>query len=450
MRFFFLGIGGIGMSALARFLVKEGNEVSGYDRDKTELTKKLEAEGIGIQYEFDHNELTDPIDIVVYTPAIKEDQKEFRYFKNLKLPMKKRSELLMEVLSEKKVIAIAGTHGKTSTSAILAHILHSNNIPITAFIGGVMNNYNSNFIHGSGEWVIIEADEFDRSFHRLFPSIALIQAMDADHLDIYGTEFEMIEAYRQFTRQIDDQGHLFVQEETACERIKDDWNTELSDKSISLMYFGSHSLIQNDLELNWIDGKTEFNISKSGDRCSLAMPGVHNVKNALGAVEIARLFEIEEEFIAKSISSFTGIQRRFEYKYQSDSLTVIDDYAHHPKEVEAAIMATRALFPERQLTVIFQPHLYTRTRDFMIEFAEALHGADEVILTELYPAREHKIEGVNSQALLELIDGTVKHYVKKSDLTRFLSNKYRPLILNLGAGDVYKHLDEIIGELKQK
>ena len=431
------------MSALARFVTREGNKVSGYDREQTELTKKLEAEGIRIHYVFDESELTYPIDKVVYTPAIKSDQREFQYFLKLGIPMLKRSELLKEILDQKKVIAIAGTHGKTSTSAMLTHVMHQSNREVTGFIGGIMKNYNSNFIYGSGNWVIVEADEYDRSFLRLFPHIALIQAIDADHLDIYGTEEEMVSAYRSFTMQIRKGGKLFIQKDVAQKRLTDEWRTGLKERDISICEIEDVEELERHGELWFQNGMTRFNLPNSKRQCSLIMPGIHNVRNALGAIAIARNFELSDASIAAAISGFDGILRRFEYVVRNEDLIIIDDYAHHPKEIDAALEAARRLHPGIPVTIVFQPHLYSRTRDFLHEFAESLSKADEIILTELYPAREKPIKGINSKSLLTLIEVENKQLVDKTDLVRFLSMKNRPLILFLGAGDVYKHLEEI-------
>ncbi len=443
---FFLGIGGIGMSALARYFHQSGYNISGYDRDKTTLTKKLEELGIRIQYQFDKSLLIDPIDIVIYTPAIKTDQEEYQYFLNSGVRMLKRSEALMNELETKKVIAIAGTHGKTSTSAILAHILQFNDCEVTSFIGGVMNNYNSNFIFGKSDWVIVEADEYDRSFWRLYPAIAVIQAMDADHLDIYGTEEDMVDAYRVFTLQIKDEGHLFVENDVMQMRLNESWKHDLAIRNINISTFGLRDRRMPIVTLEEMDGKSVFYLKEGGERFELSLPGAHNVQNSLAAIVVARKLGLSDEVIADALATFSGIERRFQYLLKNESAIIIDDYAHHPKEIDAAISAAKVHHPGRALTVVFQPHLYSRTRDFMRDFAVALGNADEIILVELYPARERPIEGVDSEKLLSLIEKENKAFVLKKNLVEYLGSEKRSLILLLGAGDVYKLNADLIEE----
>ncbi len=440
--FFFLGIGGIGMSALARYLKRSGYRVSGYDRDKTELTKKLEAEGIVIQYTFDQDDLDVPIDKVVYTPAIKPDQLEFQYFEQLRIPMIKRSEMLQELLEEKHVIAIAGTHGKTTTSGILAHILVDNQVRVTAFVGGMLSNYESNFIYGESDWVIIEADEYDRSFLRLHPRIGLIQSMDPDHLDIYGNESAMIEAYRQFSLQISKGGILIMEASLADSKLDQAWRSALEDRNIELVTFGIEEGNFRSKIFSGQEGRIEFELNQKA-KASLMLPGKHNVLNATGAAVIASGLGVSLQSICRSIDGFRGIQRRFEYVYRGPRTIIIDDYAHHPKEIEAAIAAARNQHRERKLTVVFQPHLYSRTKNFLEEFAKALEEADEVILVELFPAREKPVEGIDSHSILDRIEGREKAYVAKDALPAYLAKESRPLILLLGAGDVYKKIEKI-------
>jgi len=439
---FFLGIGGIGMSALAKYFSHEGYKVCGYDRDETPVTRQLEDMGISIYHELDDTWSEMNINRVIYTPAIKEDHKEYRFFSDKATPMLKRSEALKEILSKRKVIAVAGTHGKTSTSAILAHILTSNNFGATAFVGGIMSNYQSNFIHGEGPWVIIEADEYDRSFWRLYPDIALIQAMDADHLDIYGSEEQMIEGYRVFTSQIKPNGILLVSDK-AIDKISEDWQAELLVNAVNISTFG---VDQGALSIEYLQIKghhSSFHLEEGGPLFNLGIAGAHNLQNALGAISIARHLGLNDTQIANAIGTFAGIQRRFEYILERDDVVIIDDYAHHPKEIDAAILAARDHHPDKKMTVVFQPHLYSRTRDFMHDFALSLSRADEIVLVDLYPAREKPIPGINSEELLEIIDSANKSFVPKSSLVQHL-NEHRPeLILLLGAGDVYKMIGEI-------
>ena len=431
------------MSALARYFHHSGVQITGYDRDKTALTKKLEAIGIDIQYDFDADMIKDPIDTVIYTPAIKPDQPEFKYFDELGIEMLKRSEALMKVLADKKVIAIAGTHGKTSTAAILAHILYYNDFGATAFVGGIMNNYQSNFIYGDSPWVIIEADEYDRSFWRLFPDIAIIQAMDADHLDIYGTEMEMVDAYKVFTLQMKTGGHLWIESGVNDNRLTTNWYNELNEREIEVHTFGLSSGDMTISSLDENEGVSKFQISESLAEYVLKMPGAHNVQNALAAIGVSEFLGLEDGDIAEAIRAFSGIQRRFQYVLRTPEIIVIDDYAHHPMEIRAAIQAARKHHPGRKLTVVFQPHLYSRTRDFMSDFAYELGEADELVLVELYPAREKPITGINSEALLSLVKLEKKYFITKEKLVAFLQTDKRNLILLLGAGDVYKLHEEI-------
>lgn len=439
---FFLGIGGIGMSALARYLHMSGHKVSGYDRDRTKLTKKLEASGIQIQYSFDDTLSKDSVDMVIYTPAIKPDQPEFYYFSSREIEMKKRSEALKEILSKRKVIAVAGTHGKTSTSAILAHVLHYNSFGASAFVGGVLTNYETNFIFGETDWVVIEADEYDRSFWRIYADVAVIQAMDPDHLDIYGTGEEMIKAYEVFTLQMSEGGRLFVANE-AFSKMSAAWLGELEKKQIEVSTFGTHAGDLTTISLDEDEGVSEFRITSDGPNYRLQLPGMHNVQNALAAIAIARHLGLSDDEIAKAIETFEGIERRFQYVLRSEETVIIDDYAHHPKEIDAAIAAAKAHHPERRLTVVFQPHLYSRTSDFMDEFAEALSKSDEVMLVELYPAREKPVEGINSHALLAKVEMPNKKFIPKAELITELVSPKRELILLLGAGDVYKLIEEL-------
>lgn len=440
---FFLGIGGIGMSALARYYHHAGYKISGYDRDKTELTKKLEASGISIVYEEESSLIENSIDFVVYTPAIKSDQALFKYFVDENIKMLKRSEALKELFVSKKVIAVAGTHGKTSTSALMAHVFESAAANVSAFIGGIMSNYGTNFIYGKTDWVIVEADEFDRSFWRLYPDVAVIQAIDADHLDIYETEENMVDAYRQFTRQIKKGGRLYLTQAVFDQRFDDSWKQELADNQVQIETFGFDSGDLRVENLEEENGINHFRFSGFSERVSLKLAGKHNVQNALGAISVARFFELEDETIKSGLESFKGIQRRFEYIVLQKDFVVIDDYAHHPKEIDAAINAAKKHHTGKEITVVFQPHLFSRTRDFMDDFALSLESADEVILVELYPAREKPIEGVDSMHLLERINHSNKHFVLKENLIDFLSVPKREVLLLLGAGDVFKMNREI-------
>ena len=448
---YFLGIGGIGMSAVARYLNFKGLKVSGYDRDENELTKKLEAEGMVIHYEDDVLLIPKDIDVIIYTPAIPHDQSEYVYLKNSGIPMLKRSEALKAILHDKKVIAVAGTHGKTSTSAMIAHVLHSQGFPASAFIGGILKNYDSNFIFGDSDWVVLEADEYDRSFLRLYPTIAVVQAMDADHLDIYGDKSQIVQSFKDFTLQVQEQGTLYVREGISEFWGQKEWRDALGARDIELQSFGygcdscqvtSRSLVQK-------EGKTTFEICVGSQSvpCSLSMPGLHNVINATAAAAVAWQLGLSLEQISDGLATFSGIQRRFEMIHSSEDIIIIDDYAHHPVEIEAAINATRGHYADRKLTVVFQPHLFTRTRDFKDGFASSLDMADEVILLDIYPARELPIEGVDSGMIKNLMTIKDKKWLSKEEMIQHLNKEEIEVLLILGAGDINKLIPRIKSKL---
>ena len=442
---YFLGIGGIGMSALARHLHYKGMTISGYDRDRTKLTKKLEELGMKITYSFNETEVSSSIDMVVYTPAIKRDQEEFLYFINTGIKMLKRSEVLKSLLDKQRVIAVAGTHGKTTTCSLMASLMYECNAQVTAIIGGVMANYKSNYLYGDSDWIIVEADEYDRSFLQLNPEILIIQAMDADHLDIYKDEADMIGAYKTLTIQMKRGGVLWIESKVALEKIDELWRIELFKKGISLKTFGvdAGDIHADDIKAN--DGKTNFVLSRDEKvSYSLGLPGRHNLQNAIAALAVCLAHGIDERKLSLAMKKFKGVQRRFEYVYRSADLIIVNDYAHHPVEIEAVINTAREHHENRKLTVVFQPHLYSRTRDFLSDFAKALSKADETILVELYPAREKPIEGINSERILSLLTNKKKAFVPMKDLSNYFSKEKRELILLLGAGDLYKYQDDLI------
>lgn len=442
-RVYFLGIGGIGMSAVARYLYRSGVEVLGYDRESTQLTKKLEAEGIKIEYSTNIRLAKDPIDVVIYTPAIKADQLEFKFFEERGFLMIKRSQALEIILKNKRVIAIAGTHGKTSTSALIAHICNQTDLGVSAFIGGILSGYKTNFFFGKGDWVLIEADEYDRSFWRLYPDIAVINAMDADHLDIYGTHEGMLEAYQVFSLQVKQGGSLMIAD-TARSFIDEKWKKALSDASIRSLYFGLDKAELKAKSIEVKDGRYQFSLDDIVFK--LSQPGIHNVYNTLAAIAVCRELGLEDKRIAESIQSFKGIERRYEICYQDDDVVIIDDYAHHPVELEKTIDATRKMYRDRKLTVVFQPHLYSRTKDLKEGFAKALDESDEAVLVDLYPAREKPIEGISSESILELMELEHKVYINKDEVVKYLSEPRREVILFMGAGDANRKIEELILE----
>lgn len=443
---YFIGIGGIGMSALARYFCRCGIAVSGYDRTKTPLTQALCNEGIEIHYTEDIAQIPLDVDIVIYTPAIPPQHAELRFYRENGYPLKKRAEILGWISADKFTIAVAGTHGKTTVSSMITHILQHSGYGCTAFVGGIMSNYDSNFVLGNNQVLVVEADEYDRSFLQLQPSIAVITAVDPDHLDIYGTAEEMLGAYRQFAAQIKPNGLLLVKQSlpiTAQSTTVTTYNYHLSQANAT-------SYI-TDIEID-NDKNYHFTLQLNGAAipdCQLGIHGLHNVENALAAATVAHFLGIELEAIREALRSFSGIKRRFEYLLRQPNIVLIDDYAHHPEEIRALLMAVRHLYPNRQLTAIFQPHLYTRTRDFADGFADALSLADEVVLTDLYPAREEPIAGISEATIADKITIPQKNIVAKVDLLRWLAEHAEDLqvVLLIGAGDLSDLAPDIAQQL---
>ncbi|WP_316736123.1 UDP-N-acetylmuramate--L-alanine ligase [Pedobacter aquatilis] len=438
-RVYFVGIGGIGMSALARYFAKRGLVVCGYDKTRTKLTETLEQEGILISYLDEASALPcaflDKHDdsLVVYTPAIPKNSKILNHFIDKGFSLKKRSEVLGIISKGMFCIAIAGTHGKTTTSSIVAHILKDTGYDCTAFLGGITSNYNSNVLFGENNVVVVEADEYDRSFLTLHPDIAVITSMDADHLDIYGDKSHLEESFHLFAGQLKENGILFAHEGLPLE------------KSISYAVSNSATARAENLR---VEG-SKFVFDYTDDSCaikdlSLMLPGKHNVANTTVAIAIALKLGIAAEKIKAAVANFKGVKRRFEYIVNNGKQIYIDDYAHHPEELKACFDAVRQLYPEKKLTVIFQPHLFTRTRDFADEFASVLGTADELLLLDIYPARELPIEGVNSNFLLDKIRLDNKKIINKESVVEYIKNNKLELVLTVGAGDI----DTLIEPLK--
>ncbi len=447
---YFIGIGGIGMSALARYFLHEGVRVSGYDRDDNTLTRQLMEEGMDVHFEDRGDDLPEDLDLVVYTPAIPDHHGELSYLRSTVIPVLKRSEALKELFWQKRVIGVAGTHGKTSTSAILAHVLHSQGFAMTAFIGGILKNYDSNFIYGDSDWVVVEADEYDRSFLRLYPEIAVVQAMDADHLDIYGEKSAMIDSFRAYTDQIREGGVALIRQGIGEFWSQSEWQKSLSSKGIDVKGFGQEA----EAAVRWTDyhvedGWTVFTIHHAGElqECRMLMAGAHNINNATAAAGVALHLGLSLEQVAAGLESFRGIERRFEV-LRHDTITIVDDYAHHPVEIDAAISAARMQYPNRHLTVVFQPHLFTRTRDFQEGFAEALDQADDVVLLPIYSAREEPIDGVTTEIILDRMQSDSKRLLSKEKMIDYLDREKIDVLLTLGAGDINKLLSKILLKLE--
>lgn len=445
---YFLGIGGIGMSALARWFNKQGMFVAGYDRTPTPLTNELEKEGIKIHFDDDVALIPARVDnqktLFVYTPAIPKDHKEYNYLKGKGYAILKRSEVLGLITKSHKTIAVAGTHGKTTTSSLITHILKVAGVNMVAFLGGVTTNYVSNLI-SEGEAnentiVVAEADEFDRSFLKLFPDIAVITSVDPDHLDIYGNHQEVIKSFTDFTRQIN-KGGLLVKHESIRAIDNELDGVEVNTYGMSRgQFFASRITTEG--------GFFEFNLvgyASEIEKIKLGVPGFHNMENAIAATIVAKHLGVDDASIKKALGSYTGVKRRFEFIIKRDDLVYIDDYAHHPTEITAFLSSLRAMYPGKKITAVFQPHLYSRTRDFAEGFSKSLSIADEVLLMDIYPARELPIPGVSSDMLFDAITSTVKVRCTKNDVVQRVEDMDVEVIATIGAGDI----DTCVGPLKE-
>lgn len=441
---FFLGIGGIGMSALARYFHEKGINVSGYDKTPSTLTHALQQEGIIIRFEDQEDIIPENLDLVVYTPAVPKNTVLFSGLSKRNLPMMKRAELLGLITSSMKTIAIAGTHGKTTISTMVAHILKTAGIKTTAFLGGVSVNYQTNYLgEEPSEWAVVEADEFDRSFLQLKPDIALISAMDADHLDIYGSESALLKSFQDFVNGIKPGGTLVVKQGLESK-------LKFSGDTLTYAFDGPAGFIARETEVK--NGKffAAFDGKLTTPQFELGFPGRHNLENALGAAAIAWRLGIESETIMKALTSFRGVKRRFEICYQAPSTVYIDDYAHHPEEIKASIEAVRLIYPGKKITAIFQPHLYSRTRDLADQFSESLGLADVVWLLDIYPARELPIEGVSAEMLLGKINLKNKSLIRDDEVLKTLERNPPEVLLTMGAGDIDRLVPDIVEFLKRK
>lgn len=442
---YFLGIGGIGMSALARYFKSLGAEVSGYDKTSTALTDQLTAEGIKVTFEDDVNALPKELDLVIYTPAIPKDHKGFNFFKDNKYELKKRSEILGLISADKFSICVAGSHGKTTVSAMIAHILTQSGFGCSAFLGGIATNYNSNYIQHGNDVVVIEADEFDRSFHRLAPDMGVITAIDSDHLDIYGSKEKIEDAFVEFAEKIAEDGFLVMKQSTGIE----DRLPTLDKAFYSLMDTSADVYCSK----YWVvDGGYVFSIKyydKEFVGFRLNIGGFHNIENAIAAFTIAKELKISNEHIKAALASFKGIKRRFEMVVNTDKVVYIDDYAHHPEEIRVFLESVKEMYPDKKVTAIFQPHLFSRTKDLAADFAEQLSIADEVILLDIYPARELPMEGVTSDLIFSKLTSKAKLNIKKEALLDTLKDKNLEVVVTIGAGDIDK-LVQPIKELLSK
>ncbi|QDH77791.1 UDP-N-acetylmuramate--L-alanine ligase [Echinicola soli] len=454
---YFLGIGGIGMSAIARWFNHIGIPVSGYDRTPSPLTRKLEEEGIQITYEDTVDTIPANIKenaedvLIVWTPAIPKDSVQLNHFIKEDFDLKKRSEVLGMITSSMYTVGVAGTHGKTTTSSMVAHMLKFAGKNIAAFLGGLTQNYESNLILHDEEneeqpIVVVEADEFDRSFLRLHPNVAVVTSVDADHLDIYGDAQELTRNFEKYISLLPDDGVLFIQKDALEKLNRNDFG------SLTLRQYGLGEGAVRAENIKAGIASFEFDYvseEKTIKGLVLRVPGFHNVENALASISIALHFGISEAAIREGLETFKGVKRRFEIKRQDEKGVYIDDYAHHPEEIRAFLKSVRAMYPEQKLTAVFQPHLYTRTRDFADGFSEALSLADEVILLDIYPARELPIEGVNAEMLMDKISAKEKSLHSKDELLEFLDKQRPAVLVTLGAGDIDRLVDPINNLMEQ-
>ncbi|HTI07658.1 MAG TPA: UDP-N-acetylmuramate--L-alanine ligase [Puia sp.] len=442
-KIYFIGIGGIGMSALARYFRFHGKEVSGYDKTSTVLTRQLESEGIPIHYEDDPSQAPRDADIIVYTPAVPKDHKELLYYQQHPYTILKRSDVLGVITNSSFNICVAGTHGKTTVSTMIAHILRHSGYGCNAFLGGIAVNYNSNFWSDKRNVCVVEADEYDRSFLKLSPNVAVITAMDADHLDIYGTAEEVEKAFIDFSGRLKEGGLLLRKEGLKRgDELKGDVRRTYSLEAPPTSGEDVADVSAFDIILD--EGSYTFGVRTqdwSLENIVLNMGGLHNVENITAAIGVAHHLGIEDEKIRAAVEAFRGVKRRFEYIVKTPEVVYIDDYAHHPEELRALISGAKGLFGDKKCTVLFQPHLFTRTRDFSDGFAESLELADEVFLLPIYPARELPIAGVTSEMIASKMTGGKARVCDKEELLRILKDKAAhkgelELVITAGAGDI--------------
>lgn len=452
---YFIGIGGIGMSALARYFKHNGCEVAGYDKTPTSLTQALQAEGMLIHFDDDvrlipaafieNKEKT----LVVVTPAIPADHSELNHLRQAGFMVLKRSEVLGKLTSEHNTIAVAGTHGKTTTSAMIGYLLKESGIACTAFLGGILQNYNNNFLISAtpqgAQWVVVEADEFDRSFHTLNPTIAVFTSADPDHLDIYKTRGAVELAYAEFLGKIKKGGALFINH-----TIDIPYHTQLNVAVKTYGLSGGEHHAQN-IKNNGLGHDFELITGhKSQGYFTLNMPGLHNVENAVAAISAVAHAGVPYDTIRQLLPGFKGVKRRFSVLIHTPQLVFIDDYAHHPTEIEALLTSLRSLFPDKKLAVIFQPHLYTRTRDFAAGFAQALSHADVLYMLDIYPAREKPIPGISSDTIFTRVDLMHKYRVTRESLLEHMAHDDLEVVITVGAGDIDMLVDPICSILNQR
>ncbi|WP_300791308.1 Mur ligase family protein [uncultured Bacteroides sp.] len=449
---YFIGAGGIGMSALVRYFLSKGKKVGGYDRTPSELTEKLIEEGADIHYEENIELIPEECKckestLVIFTPAIPQEHKELVFFRENGFEILKRAQVLGMITHTEKGLCVAGTHGKTTTSTMTAHLLHQSHVGCNAFLGGISKNYKTNLLLSeTSEYVVIEADEFDRSFHWLTPFATVVTAVDSDHLDIYGTREAYLESFNKYTSLITPNGYLIVKK-----------GIELSPRVKEGVKVFTYGIGEGDFRAENIrigNGEIIFDyISPLGNinDIQLGVPVYVNIENGVAAMVLAQIAGVNDEEIKKAMPTFGGVDRRFDFKIKEENLVFLSDYAHHPAEIKQSISSIKALYPGKKVTVVFQPHLYTRTRDFYKEFAASLSLADEVILLDIYPARELPIDGVTSQLIFDCLENKASAIMcKKEDLTDIIAKREIEVLITLGAGDIDNMVPQIYNILKNR
>ena len=448
---YFVGAGGIGMSAIARYFISKGQVVAGYDKTPSDLTRQLEKEGMLIHYEENVDEIPhackNPAScLIIYTPAIPEEQQELQYFRKNGFEIQKRAQVLGTLTRQHKGLCVAGTHGKTTTSTMCAHIMHQSHLDCNAFLGGISKNYGTNYILSDSDYVVIEADEFDRSFHWLRPWMTVITSTDPDHLDIYGTKEAYLESFRHYTELIQPGGTLIIHRDLEMKEHLQEGVTRY-DYALNEGDFHAENIsIEN--------GEITFDFIspiESVPNIKLGQPVPINIENGVAAMAMAQLAGCTAEELRYGMKTYGGVDRRFDFKIKNDKMVFLSDYAHHPKEIYQSAKSIRELYKNRKITAIFQPHLYTRTRDFYQDFAEALSLLDEVILTEIYPAREQPIEGVTSELIYNnLRPGVEKQIIHKDEVLDFVKSHDFDVLIVLGAGDLDNQVPQITKILQDR
>lgn len=449
---YFVGAGGIGMSALIRYFLSKNKLVAGYDRTPSELTENLKEEGAQIHYEENVALIPEACKdqtttLVVYTPAVPQEHAELVYFRNNGFEIQKRAQVLGTITHSSKGLCVAGTHGKTTTSTMAAHLLHQSHVGCTAFLGGISKNYGTNLLLSScSPYTVIEADEFDRSFHWLSPYMSVITATDPDHLDIYGTEEAYLESFRHYTTLIQPGGALIIHKGISLQPATNpDVRVYTYSRTEGDFHAENIRIGNGEILIDFVAPDTRIN-----DIC-LGVPVSINIENGIAAMALAHLNGVTDEEIKRGMESFRGVDRRFDFKIKNDKVVFLSDYAHHPAEIAQSVKSIRDLYQDRKITAIFQPHLYTRTRDFYKDFADSLSLLDEVILTDIYPAREQPIPGISSKLIYDnLRSGIAKCMCRKEDILELLSQKQIEVLITLGAGDIDNYVPEITKQLNSR